>query len=114
MIKLLLLLSIILNIQASSLQKAERYYKNNNTQKAMQYYKKACDEGVVEGCSKYNEFQSPITRAFTLISQSRGEEAMPYLKQACKEGFSWACTMYESSTGEKITPTQENILNKEP
>ena len=103
MLKLLLLISLISSTYAGSLKRADRYYKSNNTQKAIEYYKKACDEGIQEGCDKYNEFQSSITRAFTLISQSRGEEAMPYLKQACKEGFSWACTMYESSTGESIT-----------
>ena len=104
MLKLLLLISLLVSVQAGSLKKADRYLKNNNTKKAIEYYKKACDEAITEGCDRYNEFQSPITKAFTLISQSRGEEAMPHLKQACKEGFSWACTMYESSTGESITP----------
>ena len=103
MLKLLLLISLVVSTYAGSLKRADRYYKNNNTKKATEYYKKACDEGIAEGCNKYNELQSPITKAFTLISQSRGEEAMPYLKQACKEGFSWACTMYESATGESIT-----------
>lgn len=102
MLKLLLLTSLLTSIHAGSLKKADRYLRNNNTTKAIEYYKKACDEGITEGCDKYNEFQSPITKAFTLISQSRGEEAMPYLKEACIEGFSWACTMYESSTGESI------------
>ena len=103
MFKLLLLLSLAFCSYAGTLKKAERHYKNNNTLKATQYYKQACEEGIKEGCDKYNELQSPITKAFTLISQSRGEEAMPHLKQACKEGFSWACTMYESSTGKSIT-----------
>ncbi len=102
MLKLLLLISLVLSSYAGSLKRADRYYKSNNTQKAIEYYKKACDEGIKEGCDKYDEFQSPITKAFTLISQSKGEEAMPYLKQACQEGFEWACTMYESSTGETI------------
>ena len=102
MIKLFLLLSLITSIHAGSLKKADRYLRQNKTDKAVEHYKKACDEGVAEGCDKYNELQSPITKAFTLISQSRGEEAMPYLKQACQEGFSWACTMYESSTGESV------------
>ena len=104
MLKLLLLISLLVSVQAGSLKKADRYFKNNNTKKAIEYYKKACDEGITQGCDRYNEFQSPITKAFTLISQSRGEEAMPHLKQACKEGFSLACTMYESSSGESITP----------
>jgi len=103
MLKLLLSISLLSISYAGSLQKADRYLRNNNTQKAIDYYKIACDEGISEGCDKYNEFQSPITKAFTLISQSRGEEALPHLKQACKEGFSWACTMYESSTGETVT-----------
>lgn len=102
MLKLLLCTSLFVSIHAGSLKKAERYYKLNNTKKAMKYYKKACDEGVSEGCDKYNELQSPITKAFTLISQSRGEEAMPYLKQACQEGFKRACTMYESATGKTV------------
>ncbi len=103
MLKLLLLISLVITSNAGSLKRADRYYKNNNTQKAIEYYKKACDEGIKKGCARYDEFQSPITKAFTLISQSRGEEAMPYLKQACNEGFSWACTMYESATGESVT-----------
>ena len=111
MLKLFLLVSLLSSIHASSLKRADRYYKSNNTEKAMKYYKKACDEGVAEGCTKYNEFQSPISKAFTLISQSRGEEAMPYLKQACQEGFEWACTMYESSTGESV-PLPEGIIFK--
>ena len=102
MLKLLLLVSLAVSTYAGSLKKADRYLKNNNTKKALEYYKKACDEGIKEGCSKYEEFQSPITKAFTLISQSRGEEAMPHLKQACKEGFAWACAMYESSTGKSV------------
>lgn len=102
MFKLLLLMSLVLSTHAGSLKKAERYLRNNNTDKAIEYYKKACDEGIKEGCEKYDEYQSPITKAFTLISQSRGEEALPHLKQACKEGFEWACTMYESSTGETV------------
>lgn len=107
MLKLLLLLSLIVSTYAGSLKKANRYYKNNNTKKAIEYYKKACEEGISEGCAKYDEFQSPITKAFTLISQSKGEEAMPHLKQACKEGFSWACTMYESATGESVNLLKE-------
>jgi TPR repeat protein len=103
MIKLLLLLSLVVSIYAGPLKRADRYYQSNNTKKAIEYYKKACNEGITQGCDKYNELQSPITKAFTLISQSKGEEAMPYLKQACQEGYSWACTMYESSTGESIT-----------
>ncbi|MBL6972772.1 MAG: hypothetical protein ISR67_00145 [Sulfurimonas sp.] len=103
MLKLLLLLTLLINIHAGSLKKADRYLRQNQTDKAIEYYQKACNEGVTEGCDKYNELQSPITKAFTLISQSRGEEAMPYLKQACQEGFSWACTMYESATGKSIT-----------
>lgn len=106
MLKLILLSSLIVNIYAGSLKKADRYLRNNQTQKATQYYKKACDEGIQEGCKKYDELQSPITKAFTLISQRRGEEAMPYLKQACQEGFEWACTMYESSTGENVSIPQ--------
>lgn len=102
MLKLLLLTSLISITYAGSLKKADRYFKSNQTEKAIKYYQKACDEGIKEGCDKYNELQSPITKAFTLISQSRGEEAMPYLKEACKEGFSWACTMYESSSGESV------------
>lgn len=102
MLKLLFLVSLVVSMQANSLKKADRYLRNNNTNKAIEYYKKACDEGISKGCDRYNEFQSPITKAFTLISQSRGEEAMPHLKQACKEGFSWACTMYESATGESV------------
>ena len=102
MLKLLLLISLLASTHAGSLKRADRYFKSNNTEKAIEYYKKACDEGIAEGCDKYDELQSPITKAFTLISQSKGEESMPYLKQACKEGFSWACTMYESATGESI------------
>lgn len=102
MLKLLLLISLIVSTYASSLKRADRYLRNNDTPRATEFYKKACDEGVKEGCEKYEELQSPITKAFTLISQSRGEEALPYLKQACQEGFSWACTMYESSTGETV------------
>ena len=102
MLKLLLLLSLVLSTHAGSLKKAERYLKNNNTPKAIEYYKKACDEGIQKGCEKYDEFQSPITKAFTLISQGKGEEAMPYLKQSCKEGFAWACAMYESATGKSV------------
>lgn len=113
MFKLLLLVSLVISVNAGSLKKAQRYYKNNNTQKAIEYYKKACDEGIAEGCEKYNEFQSPITRAFTLISQSKGEEAMPYLKEACKEGFSWACTMYESATGESVVLPTSKVVNNQ-
>jgi len=103
MLKLLLLISLVVSTYAGSLKKADRYFRQNNTEKAIEYYKKACDEGITKGCNKYNELQSPITKAFTLISQSRGEEAMPYLKQACQEGFAWACAMYESSTGKSVT-----------
>ena len=108
MLKLLLFISLVASTYAGSLKKADRYYKNNNTKKAIEYYKKACDEGIALGCDKYNAFESPITKAFTLISQSKGEEAMPYLKQACKEGFSWACTMYEYSTGISIVLPKEH------
>ena len=111
MLKLLLLISLISFSYAGSLKRADRYYKSNNTQKAIKYYKKACDEGITEGCDKYNELQSPITKAFILISQSKGEEAMPYLKQACKEGFSWACTMYESATGKSIVLPKGHTFN---
>ena len=100
MFKLLLIMSLSMSVYASSLKKAQRYYKNNNTNKAMEYYKKACDEGVAEGCKKYEEFQSPITKAFTLISQSRGDEAIPYLEQACKEGYTRACAMCKPGTRE--------------
>ena len=110
MLKLFLLISLLSCSHSGSLKRADRYFKSNNTQKAIEYYKKACDEGIQEGCNKYNELQSPITRAFTLISQSKGEEAMPYLKQACKEGFSWACTMYESATGASITSPKGNTF----
>ena len=102
MLKLLLFISLVVSSYAGSLKKADRYFRQNNTEKAIEYYKKACDEGIKKGCDKYDELQSPITKAFTLISQSKGEEAMPYLKQACIEGFAWACAMYESSTGESI------------
>ncbi|MDQ7045527.1 MAG: hypothetical protein Q9M32_06430 [Sulfurimonas sp.] len=104
MLKLFIFISLLASTYASAgtLKRADRYYNCNKTQKAIEYYKKACDEGVQEGCDRYDELESPITKAFTLISQSRGEEAMPYLKQACAEGFSWACTMYESSTGETV------------
>lgn len=109
MLKLLLLLSLVASTYASSLKKANRHYKNNNTNKAIEYYKKACDEGVQKGCDRYDELQSPIAKAFRLISQSRGEEALVYLKQACEEGFTRGCTIYESSTGESIRPPKKLI-----
>jgi hypothetical protein len=112
MLRLFLFISIITTLHANTLKRADRYLKANNTQKAKEYYKKACDEGIKKGCEKLESLQSPITKAFTLIGQSKGEASMPHLKQACQEGFSWACTMYESATGKSALKSSVENSNK--
>ena len=55
MIKILLILSFLANLYGGSFEKAENYYSQGDNRKAKRYYKRACREGIKEGCIKYDE-----------------------------------------------------------
>lgn len=58
MIKVLLIIAFLTSGYAGSLEKANTYYSEGNERKAKRYYKRACREGIREGCKKYEQLLS--------------------------------------------------------
>ncbi len=80
---------------------AERAYKSGNYSKAASYFKKACNDGVSEGC----------TQLGIIYENGQGtridyKKALEYYQSQCNDGVSEGCTqlgiIYENGQGTRI------------